>query len=342
MKAQKKLREGYYGNYTRAKDYWLAFLEYEHIKGAIDLSIMAQKLDADRQTLELTVVGSPYGALTYNGNADLLGLAFPSVVKGYDAPTPVQSCRLPVTSAGGCADLHVHVGSQALVYSTGEALDRRTVSLDVKSQYGFDYYPYDTYSVTGVARVSTQAIAGPARCCFMARFTRAAAADMLCRHADPLSTVHPLAAECHLWLLWLCRAWQQNATSGCCGCVVLGSRMPPLVVVAVSCLAAECHLVVVAVSCLAAECHLVVVAVSCLAADPAPIKTHEGQLCLLVLCHAGVLVSEAHMHAVHEYKCMNTSDTTTTTTTTTAAASCHAAVMFSTSLHASNFSSPKA
>lgn len=131
-------------------------MEADYLRGLIDLNVSAVKLDPTSQTMLLTIVGQPYGNIVFTGNRDLLALGFPSSsdsnLTSIDTTTPVQSCALPV-QAWGCADLNLVIGSQILSYSTGDAIERRTIAIDVRPDDPLDNYPFDTYTATGMVKV---------------------------------------------------------------------------------------------------------------------------------------------------------------------------------------------
>lgn len=103
-----------------------------------------------------SVMGQPYGGITYKDNNNLLGLRLPTATAGVDPSetSPVQSCRLAFTPGWACGDMKLNFGSQILSYSTGDAIDRQVLAVDVSATAPLDNYPFDMYTATGIVKVS--------------------------------------------------------------------------------------------------------------------------------------------------------------------------------------------
>jgi hypothetical protein len=156
MQAQMNLTSYYF--LVRADEkYYESFVNYtETLSGMLDLTVAAQQLDPDTQTMYFSIMGKPYGGITYSANNNLLGLTLPTSTAGAsaDATSPVQTCRVSFTPGWACADLKLNFGSQMLSYSTGDAVDRKVLAVDVSSAAPLDNYPFDSYTATGFVKVS--------------------------------------------------------------------------------------------------------------------------------------------------------------------------------------------
>jgi hypothetical protein len=138
------------------KDYYGYVAGFEYLSGLVDVTVTAQELNPDTQTITLNMAGVPYGPITYVGNSNLLGLSLPSTsdILMPDVTTPVHSCRLPYVNAKGCADLKFVFGNHITSYATASGLTREVFSVDVTSVRGLDNYPFDTYTAEGTVKVS--------------------------------------------------------------------------------------------------------------------------------------------------------------------------------------------
>ena len=65
-----------------------------------------------------------------------------------------MSCKDPERGTPTCADLDVLVGKSELSFSSGNTIGYRMLTTDVDTANGLDMFPFDTYTVKGIVRVS--------------------------------------------------------------------------------------------------------------------------------------------------------------------------------------------
>lgn len=99
--------------------------------------------------------GHPYGYIASATNQEVLNLG----MRPHSSPTgwnykDLMSCKDPERGAPTCADLDVLVGKSELAFSSGNTIGYRMLTTDVDTANGLDMFPFDTYTVKGVVRVS--------------------------------------------------------------------------------------------------------------------------------------------------------------------------------------------
>jgi hypothetical protein len=154
LQAQENLTKAYQPRLYE-NDYYGYVANFESLSGLVDVTVIAQELNPDTQSITFTMAGVPYGPIAYYGNSNLLGLSFASTseVLGPYATSPVHSCKMPFVNGKGCADLKIMFDKHAMSYATSQGLTRQVFSVDVDSVRGLDNYPFDTYTATGTVKV---------------------------------------------------------------------------------------------------------------------------------------------------------------------------------------------
>lgn len=128
----------------------------DSMNGIIDLSAAGVRLIPDSQVMEFSMSGYPYGAIIYKGNSDLFSLGLPSATPAAraKATTTAPSCKGQQLTRWGCANLNINFGSKQLIFASGDGFGRRTVTVDVTADAPLDNYPFDSYTATGIVKVS--------------------------------------------------------------------------------------------------------------------------------------------------------------------------------------------
>ncbi len=130
--------------------------DLDSMNGIIDLSVTGVRLNPDNQVLDVSMSGTPYGAITYRGNSDLFSLGLPTATPNAELAkdtTAVPSCKIQRLTGWGCATLNINFGSKQLIFATGDGFGRRTETVDVSADAPLDNYPFDSYTATGTVKV---------------------------------------------------------------------------------------------------------------------------------------------------------------------------------------------
>ncbi len=123
----------------------------------MDMTMQVKTFDPDALSANMELTGLPFGMLAGRQHIEEMRLRKLSTTYNNSGKqlTNLASCTADGRSSSLCADMKVYVGLTSISLATGDSLGYREINVDASTSNGLDYYPFDTYSITGVVQVGS-------------------------------------------------------------------------------------------------------------------------------------------------------------------------------------------
>jgi hypothetical protein len=125
------------------------------MQGWMDMTIQVKTFDPDALSANMELTGLPFGMLAGRQHIEQMRLRKPSAAYNGSGFTNLASCTADGRPSSLCADMKVYVGLTSISLATGDPLGYREINVDASTSNGLDYFPFDTYSITGVMQVGS-------------------------------------------------------------------------------------------------------------------------------------------------------------------------------------------
>jgi hypothetical protein len=119
------------------------------------MTMQVKTFDPDALSANMELTGLPFGMLAGRQHLEEMRLRKLSTALNNSGVTNLASCTADGRSSSLCADMKVYVGSTSISLATGDSLGYREINVDASTSNGLDYFPFDTYSITGVVQVGS-------------------------------------------------------------------------------------------------------------------------------------------------------------------------------------------
>ncbi len=121
----------------------------------MDMTIQVKTFDPDALSASMELTGLPFGMLAGTPHTEQMSLVKLSTAYNNSVTNYLASCTADGRPSSLCADMKVSVGLTSISLATGDWLGYREINVDASTSNGLDYFPFDTYSITGVVQVGS-------------------------------------------------------------------------------------------------------------------------------------------------------------------------------------------
>jgi hypothetical protein len=119
----------------------------------MELKVQIKAFDPDALSASIELTGRPYGMLAGRQRVEEVWLRkLSAAYNGFHVSTLPSCDRDGDTSL--CANLRLYVGQSRVQLGSGNVLGYTHMAVGADTSNGLDYYPFDTYSVSGTVEVS--------------------------------------------------------------------------------------------------------------------------------------------------------------------------------------------